>query len=124
MGLPLMVIWIFMASLCAGFTSRTATKRAAAMTAQGIHAFLLLLMSALDGVRARNPRGSLRTLLEDFFRDRQRGEHIGPADIEGEMRQDFLGFLFGEAVIHRPIEMIGDLCCLSRCDQGANRDQA
>src|SRR5436190_527559 len=66
----------------------------------------------------------VRTLLEDFPRDRQRREGIRPADVERQMRDDFCGLRLCQAVIHRPVEVIGHLRDLAGSNERAHRDQA
>src|SRR5437879_3825602 len=65
-----------------------------------------------------------RTLLEYVFRHRHGREHVGPPDIEGEMR-DRLGDLgLGQAIVHPDIQMTGELRDLARGNQRADRDEA
>ena len=49
------------------------------------------------------------TFLEDSFDDRYRGKNIGPTRIEGQVGQHLRRFRFGQAAIHRSIEVIGNL---------------
>src|SRR5438105_1854582 len=48
-----------------------------------------------------------RALGEELFGDRQRRESIGPADIEGEMRDDLRNLARLDAVLERAIEIVG-----------------
>src|SRR4051812_46894715 len=64
------------------------------------------------------------TRLEDGFHDRYGGEGVGPADVEGEMRDDFPGLGLRKAVIHGPVEVVGHLRDLACGDQCADGDEA
>jgi hypothetical protein len=44
----------------------------------------------------------VRAFLEDVLCHRQRGEDVGSADVEGQVREDLLGPGLRQAVIHRP----------------------
>src|SRR6266487_1542337 len=71
------------------------------------------------------PGGPLMgTLLENLLCDRQCREDIWPPDIEGQMRNGFRGLRLRKAVIHRPVEMVGNLRDLTGRDERADRDQA
>src|SRR3954451_19906624 len=49
---------------------------------------------------------------------------IGPADVEGEMCNDFPGLSLRKAVIHGPVEVVGYLRDLACRDQRADGDEA
>src|SRR5438876_828772 len=61
--------------------------------------------------------------LEDVFCHGQRRENVRPACVEGELRKDLRGFGLRQAVIHRPVEVIGHLRHLPRSNQGADSDE-
>src|ERR1700716_4184329 len=62
-------------------------------------------------------------LLDDVLDHRRRRERVGPTRIECEMADDLAGFLLGQPVIHRPVQMVGDLSDLARRDEGADGDE-
>jgi hypothetical protein len=64
------------------------------------------------------------TLLENVLCDRERREGTGPSEIEREMRDGFRSLRLRQAVIHRPVDVIGHLRDLSGRNQRADRDQA
>ena len=63
-------------------------------------------------------------LLDDFLDHRRRRECVGPTRIEREMADDFSRLLLGQPVIHRPVQMVGDLRDLAGRDEGANGNEA
>ena len=64
------------------------------------------------------------SLFEHVRHHRQRREGVGPADIERQMRDHFGDLHPREAVIHRPVEVIGNLRNLTGSDQRADGDEA
>ena len=66
----------------------------------------------------------MRTLLDHFLDDRRRRERIGPAGIKGEMTEHLSGLLLRQSVVHRPVQVVGDLSDLSGRNKSAYRDQA
>jgi hypothetical protein len=49
------------------------------------------------------------TFFEDILCDRERREGVGRPDVEGQVRDDFGCLWLRQAVIHRPVEVIGNL---------------
>src|SRR6266403_348184 len=49
------------------------------------------------------------TLLENLLCDRQCREHIRPPDVKGQMRDNLRRLRLRQAVVHRPVEMVGNL---------------
>src|SRR6516164_9087594 len=68
--------------------------------------------------------GRIRALLENFLHDRQRREDIWPTDIEGEMRDRLAGFRLRQPIVHRAIEMIGNLRHLTGRNERTDGDYA
>jgi len=64
------------------------------------------------------------TFLEDVFHNWQSGKGIRPTGIESQMRDYLRGLRLGQAVVHRPIEVIGNLRDLAGSNQGADRHEA
>jgi hypothetical protein len=64
-----------------------------------------------------------RTFLETVLCHRERREGIPSTDLEGEMRDDLRGLRLRQAVIHCPVEVVGNLRDLAGSNQGADRDQ-
>src|SRR3954467_12924748 len=62
--------------------------------------------------------------VENGFHDRDCGEGVGPAAVEGNMSYDLSSLSAREAVIHGPVEMVRDLGDLARGNQRTDRDQA
>jgi hypothetical protein len=65
----------------------------------------------------------MRAPLKHILCDRQGRKDIRPTDIEYEMGDRLRGLRLCQAVIHRPIEMIGNLGDLTGSDERADRDQ-
>jgi hypothetical protein len=61
---------------------------------------------------------------EDVLEDRHGREHVRPAGVEGQLGQRFGRLLLGQAVVHRAVEVVGDLGHLAGRDQRADGDQA
>src|SRR2546427_10560807 len=68
--------------------------------------------------------GLVGPFLEDVLCNRQRRENVGPTGVEGELREDLRGLRLRQAVIHRPVEVVGNLRNLTRSYQRADSDQA
>src|SRR5882757_9883436 len=74
----------------------------------------------------RWPVGASRTtslpgpLLDDVLDHRRRRERVGPTRVECEMADDLAGLLLGQPVIHRPVQMVGDLRDLACRDERAD----
>jgi hypothetical protein len=49
------------------------------------------------------------SLFEDILRDRQRRKRVGPTDIEREVCDDLSCLRLRQAIIHRAVQVIGDL---------------
>src|SRR6266851_2916166 len=64
------------------------------------------------------------TFFEHILCDRQRREGVRPTDVEGQVRDDLRGLRLRQAVIHRPVEVVGNLRHLAGSNQGADGDQA
>src|SRR2546426_7039648 len=64
-----------------------------------------------------------RTFLEDVLCHRQRRKDVRPADIESQVRQGLGCLGLSKSVVHRPIQVVGNLCNLTRSYQGADRYQ-
>ena len=63
------------------------------------------------------------TLFEDILRHGHRRKDVGPADIEGQLRDGLRGLRLRQAVIHCPVEMGSKLRCLPVGDQRADSDE-
>src|SRR5262245_5236445 len=64
-----------------------------------------------------------RTLLEHVLGDRHGREDVGPADIEGEMRDRLRRLKLRQAVVHSDIQVTGQLRDLSIRHERADRHQ-
>src|SRR6267143_43277 len=64
-----------------------------------------------------------RTFLEDVLCHRQRRKDVRPADIKSQVRQGLGCLGLSKSVVHRPIQVVGNLCNLTRSYQGADRYQ-
>ena len=60
---------------------------------------------------------------KNTFHNRQCGKYIGPASVKGQMSEDFRGLLFFQAVVHGPVQMVGDLGDLPGGDQRAHSNK-
>ena len=67
---------------------------------------------------------SARTAFEYSLEHRQRRERLGPTGVERQLRDNFAGLRLCQAVIHGPVEVVGDLIDLAGRDQSADGDQA
>src|SRR5207244_3136973 len=66
----------------------------------------------------------LRSLFEDILGDRKRREGVGPAGVEGEVRNDLRRLRPGQTVVHRSVQVVRNLGHLTRGDQGADGHEA
>src|SRR5262245_19790646 len=66
----------------------------------------------------------LGTLFDHFLDDWRRRARVGPTDVEGEMTEHLAGLLLRQSVIHRPVQVIGDLSHLSGRDESAHGGEA
>src|SRR3954451_13488254 len=64
-----------------------------------------------------------RPVLDDLLDHRRRRERVGPTGVECKMSDDLAGFLFCQPIIHRPVQMVGDLRDLAGRDQRTDRDE-
>src|SRR5258708_16597696 len=65
----------------------------------------------------------MRALFKNIFRDWQGREDTGPSGVERQVRQDLGGLWLRQSVVHRPVQVIGQLRGLSRRDQGAHSNE-
>src|SRR3954466_11096107 len=72
-------------------------------------------------LRARSPSFPF---LENVFCDRQSRENVRPAGVESKVRQDLRRLLSRESVVHRLVQMIGNLRHLAGSYQCADSDEA
>ena len=63
------------------------------------------------------------TLFEHILRDGHRRKHVGPADVEGQLRDSLGGLDLRQAVIHCPVEVRSELRGLPVGDQRGDRDE-
>ena len=63
-------------------------------------------------------------LLKNLFGNRKRGKDVGPARIKSQVGEHFRSLALRQTVIHRPVEMIGDLRHLAGSNEGADSHQA
>ena len=63
---------------------------------------------------------SARMLFKYVLGHRHRREHVRPASVEGEMRQDFRNLGLCQSVIHADGDVAGKLSNLAGCDKGTD----
>src|SRR5256885_12639394 len=109
------------------------SSRSSKRTSRGAYRTAPRMFSPLSNVYFTNSivafvapgRGSLvRTLLEHPLRDRERREDVGPADVEGKVREHLRSLRLREPVIHGPVQVIRDLRHLTGRNERADRHQA
>src|SRR5215208_4574388 len=78
-------------------------------------------------VGGRNQPGAPLTLagaiVKDAANDRYRREDVWPPGVERQMGQHFRGLLLGQPVIHRPVEVVGNLLHLAGRNERADGRQ-
>jgi hypothetical protein len=66
----------------------------------------------------------LLPLLKDFSYHGKSGEYVRPTGIEGDVGDDFSGLRLCQAIVHRPVKVIGGLGNLTRCNESTDSHEA
>src|SRR5947199_6051161 len=66
---------------------------------------------------------SVGSFLENIFCDRKRREDVRPPGIERQLCDDLCCLRLCKSVVHRPVEVVRNLCCLAIGNESANRHQ-